>query len=57
MTRHKIDHCVHIADLLYQAGAVYRHNRFGRLYIVVIAPFHRLVVRSALARAAARGWR
>uniref|UniRef100_UPI004039715D DUF2867 domain-containing protein n=1 Tax=unclassified Variovorax TaxID=663243 RepID=UPI004039715D len=37
--------------------AVHCHNRFGRLYIVVIAPFHRLVVRSALARAAARGWR
>lgn len=37
--------------------AVHCHNLFGRIYIQTIAPFHRLVVRSSLARAAARGWR
>lgn len=37
--------------------AVHCRNLFGRIYIFVIAPFHRLVVRSGLARAAARGWR
>ena len=37
--------------------AVHCHNALGRLYLFVISPFHRLVVRSNLARAAARGWR
>lgn len=32
------------------------HNALGRLYIWVIAPFHRLIVRSALQRAARAGW-
>ena len=32
------------------------HNALGRFYILVIAPFHRLVVRSALQRAARAGW-
>jgi hypothetical protein len=32
------------------------HNTLGRLYLLVIAPFHRLVVRSALQRAARAGW-
>jgi hypothetical protein len=36
--------------------AVHCHNLFGRIYLFVITPFHRLVVRSFLARAAARGW-
>lgn len=36
--------------------AVHCHNPFGRVYLFVITPFHRLVVRSFLARAAARGW-
>jgi len=35
---------------------VHCHNRLGRLYILVIAPFHRLVVRSTLRRAARIGW-
>ena len=35
---------------------VHCHNALGRLYILVIAPFHRLVVRSALQRAARAGW-
>lgn len=32
------------------------HNRLGRAYIVLIAPFHRLVVQSSLRRAAQMGW-
>jgi hypothetical protein len=35
---------------------VHCHNRLGRLYIVLIAPFHRLIVRSLLHRAARAGW-
>ena len=35
---------------------VHCHNRLGRLYILVIAPFHRLVVQSSLRRAAQIGW-
>ncbi|HEY0660116.1 MAG TPA: DUF2867 domain-containing protein [Lysobacter sp.] len=32
------------------------HNRLGRMYIFLIAPFHRLVVRSSLSHAARMGW-
>jgi hypothetical protein len=32
------------------------HNRLGRAYIFVIAPFHRLVVKASLRRAARVGW-
>ena len=35
---------------------VHCHNALGRFYILAIAPFHRLVVRSALRRAARVGW-
>jgi len=35
---------------------VHCHNRLGRTYIFLIAPFHRLVVRSFLSRAARFGW-
>ena len=35
---------------------VHCHNRLGRLYILVIAPFHRLVVQSSLRSAARIGW-
>lgn len=35
---------------------VHCHNRLGRLYIFLIAPFHRLVVRASLRRAARIGW-
>lgn len=35
---------------------VHCHNRLGRIYIFVIAPFHRLIVQSALRRAARIGW-
>lgn len=36
--------------------AVHCHNRLGRLYILLIAPFHRLVVQSSLRSAAQVGW-
>lgn len=32
------------------------HNRLGRAYITLIAPFHRLVVAAGLRRAARLGW-
>lgn len=35
---------------------VHCHNRLGRTYLALIGPFHRLVVRSNLRRAARRGW-
>ena len=35
---------------------VHCHNRLGRTYISLIAPFHRLVVQSSLRRAARIGW-
>jgi Protein of unknown function (DUF2867) len=35
---------------------VHCHNLLGRLYIFVIAPFHRLVVKAGLRRAALLGW-
>jgi len=35
---------------------VHCHNRLGRAYIFIIAPFHRLVVKASLLRAARIGW-
>lgn len=35
---------------------VHCHNRLGRAYILAIAPFHRLVVKASLRRAAHIGW-
>lgn len=35
---------------------VHCHNLFGRTYLRTIAPFHRLMVRANLERAATRGW-
>ena len=32
------------------------HNLLGRIYLLVIAPLHRMVVRSTLQRAARSGW-
>ena len=39
-------------DRLVATTAVHCHNRLGRVYLRVITPFHHLVVRSLLARAA-----
>ncbi|NPT60721.1 DUF2867 domain-containing protein [Paraburkholderia elongata] len=44
------------ARYLTLSTVVHCHNRLGRFYILVISPFHRLVVRSALRRAARIGW-
>ncbi|MDP3822101.1 MAG: DUF2867 domain-containing protein [Burkholderiales bacterium] len=35
---------------------VHCHNRLGRLYILLIAPFHRTIVKASLRRAARSGW-
>ena len=35
---------------------VHCHNRLGRTYIFIIAPFHRLIVQSILRRASRIGW-
>lgn len=35
---------------------VHCHNRLGRIYLLLIAPFHRLVVKASLRRAARVGW-
>lgn len=35
---------------------VHCHNRLGRAYLLAIAPFHRLVVKASLDRAALIGW-
>ena len=35
---------------------VHCHNRLGRAYILLIAPFHRWVVKASLRRAARVGW-
>lgn len=41
---------------LVASTVVHCHNLLGRAYILVIAPFHRQVVRSSLRRAALAGW-
>ncbi|HZZ06146.1 DUF2867 domain-containing protein [Paraburkholderia sp.] len=44
------------ARYLTLSTVVHCHNGLGRFYILAIAPFHRLVVRSTLRRAARIGW-
>ena len=41
-------------SMLIATTAVHTHNRFGRLYLRTIYPFHILVARASLIRAAAR---
>ena len=41
---------------LTMSTVVHCHNSFGRLYLGLIAPFHRLVVQASLRRAARVGW-
>lgn len=43
-------------DQLLVVTVVHCHNRLGRCYIRLIAPFHRRVVRSGMERAARAGW-
>ncbi|MBY6092762.1 DUF2867 domain-containing protein [Maritimibacter alkaliphilus] len=40
-------------DRLHMATWVHRNNLLGRLYLAAVMPFHRLIVRDALARVAA----
>lgn len=44
------------APYLIVSTVVRCHNRLGRIYIMLIAPFHRRVVQSGLRRAARAGW-
>jgi hypothetical protein len=44
------------ASYLTVSTVVHCHNRLGRLYILLIAPFHRWIVQSSLRRAARAGW-
>lgn len=44
------------APYLIVSTVVHCHNRFGRLYLRLIGPFHRLIVRATLSRAARAGW-
>jgi len=41
---------------LVMSTVVHCHNRLGRAYILLIAPFHRMVVKSSLRMAARAGW-
>lgn len=43
-------------DQLTVTTVVHCHNLLGRAYIFVIAPFHRMVVKASLRRAAMLGW-
>lgn len=44
------------ARTLTMITVVHCHNRLGRWYLAVIAPFHGMIVRANIARAARRGW-
>ena len=44
------------ASYLILSTVVHCHNRLGRTYIMLIAPFHRMIVQSSLRRAARIGW-
>jgi hypothetical protein len=44
------------SPLLTVSTVVHCHNLLGRIYIFVIAPFHRMVVKASLRRAARVGW-
>jgi hypothetical protein len=41
---------------LVMSTVVHCHNRLGRAYIMLIEPFHKMVVKSSLRRAAEVGW-
>jgi hypothetical protein len=44
------------AATLVMSTVVHCHNRLGHVYLTVIAPFHRLLARATLRRAAQAGW-
>ena len=43
-------------DELVATTVVHCHNRLGRIYLTLIGPFHRLVVRANLRRASRKEW-
>lgn len=45
-----------VDGLLVTTTVVHCHNALGRVYLAVITPFHKLIVRNNLNRAARRGW-
>ena len=45
-----------IGEQLILSTVVNCHNLLGRTYILIIAPFHRMVVKASLRRAANLGW-
>ena len=45
-----------LGDQLIVSTVVHCHNRLGRAYLFAIAPFHRMVVKASLRRAARIGW-
>jgi len=51
-----IDGSTENASQLVLSTVVKCHNTLGRTYIALIAPFHRLIVRASMRRAARRGW-
>ena len=44
------------ANFIVVSTVVHCHNLLGRCYIALIAPFHRLIVKAGLRRAASSGW-
>lgn len=46
----------HASRQVVVSTVVHCHNRLGRAYIFLIAPFHRAVVKASLRRAARVGW-
>lgn len=51
-----LQHGAEGARTLTMITVVHCHNRLGRCYLAVIAPFHRAIVRANILRAARRGW-
>ena len=45
-----------LPDELIVTTVVHCHNLLGRAYLAIILPFHRVIARSMLDRAARRGW-
>lgn len=50
------DNPSHDMRLVVLSTVVHCHGPFGRLYIRLIAPFHRMIVKASLRRAARMGW-
>lgn len=53
---HQLERSTSGGHTLVLSTVVHCHNRLGMRYIKLIAPFHRVIVRNSLRRAARRGW-